>query len=143
MKRALPLPLATVCVALWAPAAHAAMPSDAADPWFAPDKALHFGVSAGLASAGYAASSLLFEDRRARLLSGAGLALTAGIAKELSDLAGNGDPSWKDLTWDAVGTAVGLAVAWAIDSFVIAPLTHGPGPGPARGDWMIPRRLLP
>ena len=46
---------------------------------------------------------------------GGGLALSAGIAKELWDLSGHGDASWRDLTWDVVGTVTGLAVAAAID----------------------------
>lgn len=133
MGRALPLPLATMFVALLAPPAHAATPPAAPDPWFGRDKALHFGVSAGLAATGYAASSLVFEDRSARLVSGAGLALTAGIAKELNDLAGHGDPSWKDLTWDAVGTAAGLALAWALDRFVISPLGASTGSSSKQG----------
>ena len=46
---------------------------------------------------------------------GASLALAAGIGKELWDLGGHGDASWKDLTWDAVGTATGVLTARAID----------------------------
>ena len=38
-----------------------------------------------------------------------------GVAKELWDLSGHGDASWRDLTWDAVGTVTGLALAAAID----------------------------
>lgn len=85
------------------------------DPWFGRDKALHFGASALLAGGGYAGASLATDDTRVRLAVGGGLALSAGVAKELWDLAGHGDPSWRDLTWDVVGTATGLAVAAAID----------------------------
>jgi putative lipoprotein len=43
------------------------------------------------------------------------LGLGAGIAKELVDLGGAGDPSWRDLTWDVLGTVTGVLVASAID----------------------------
>jgi uncharacterized protein YfiM (DUF2279 family) len=79
------------------------------------DKALHFGASALLASRGYAATAFFTEDRRVRLAVGGGFAFSLGVAKELWDLSGHGDASCRDLTWDAVGTATGLAVATAID----------------------------
>jgi putative lipoprotein len=108
-------PLAVV--ALLAPALLAARPAraDERDPWFGRDKALHFGASALLASGGYGATALVTDDRRVRLAVGGGFAFSLGIAKELWDLSGHGDPSWRDLTWDAVGTASGLAVAAALD----------------------------
>jgi putative lipoprotein len=94
-----------------------ARPARAADPdpWFGRDKALHFGASALLAAGGYGATALSTDDRRVRLAVGGGFALSLGIAKELWDLSGHGDASWRDLTWDAVGTATGLAVAAAVD----------------------------
>jgi putative lipoprotein len=90
--------------------------ADDPDPWFGRDKALHFGATAVLASGGYAGTALATDDRRFRLAVGAGLGLGAGVAKELWDLSGHGDASWRDLTWDVVGTATGLAVALAIDA---------------------------
>jgi len=95
----------------------AAAPARAADPdpWFGHDKKLHFEVSAALASGGYGAAALVTDDRRARLAVGGGFALSAGVAKELWDLSGHGDASWRDLTWDAVGTVTGLALAYAVD----------------------------
>ncbi len=92
------------------------------DPWLAPDKALHFSISAGLSGLGYGATALFTEDRRVRIAVGAGFALTLGIAKELADLAGLGHPSWKDLTWDVAGSAVGVLVSWLLDHFVFTPL---------------------
>ena len=94
------------------------------DPWFAPDKALHFSFSAGIAGLGYGGTALFTEDRNLRLAIGAGLALTAGVAKELLDLAGLGQPSWKDLAWDIAGTATGLLVSWLLDHFVFTPLAR-------------------
>lgn len=88
------------------------------DPWFARDKALHFGASSALAAGGYGAGRIVFEDRTTALAVGAGIALGAGVGKELADLAGMGHPSWRDLTWDVLGTATGLAFAWAVDRLV-------------------------
>ncbi len=85
------------------------------DPWFGRDKALHFGFSAALASGGYAAGALIWDGPTERLLAGAGLSLSLGVAKEIADMAGAGDPSWRDLAWDVVGTGVGLALAWSVD----------------------------
>ncbi|HVU50719.1 MAG TPA: hypothetical protein VHL80_08525 [Polyangia bacterium] len=85
------------------------------DPWLGRDKALHFGASAALAAGGYGATALVTDDQRVRLAVGGGFAFSLGIAKELWDLSGHGDASWRDLTWDAVGTVTGLAVAVAID----------------------------
>lgn len=85
------------------------------DPWLGPDKALHFGVSAGLAGGLYAVSATRFESRTPPLLIGAGATLAIGAGKELADLAGLGDPSWKDFAWDAIGTFVGLGVAYGVD----------------------------
>ncbi len=93
--------------------AHAGDP--APDPWFGRDKALHFGASALIANVGYSDAALATEDVRVRLAVGGGLALTAGVGKELWDLSGHGDASFRDLTWDVVGTATGLAIAAAID----------------------------
>lgn len=90
----------------------------ASDPWFGRDKALHFGVSAGLGAAGYGGGALACDEPWVPLATGTGLALSAGVAKELLDLAGMGSPSWRDLTWDVLGTATGVLSAWAIDRLV-------------------------
>jgi putative lipoprotein len=91
------------------------------DQWFGSDKALHFGISVALAGGGYAASSLVFDRAWQRAASGAAFSLTLGASKELYDLAGHGDASWKDFTWDVVGTAVGTGIALLVD----AALSHG------------------
>jgi uncharacterized protein YfiM (DUF2279 family) len=89
------------------------------DPWFGGDKLSHFGVSAALALGGYGASAVVFRDERARLATGAGLALTLGAARELDNLGGSGTPSWRDMAWNAAGMAVGLGAAWLLDSFIL------------------------
>lgn len=89
--------------------------ASAEDDWFGRDKALHFGVSVGLAAGAYAGASLLVERRAERAAAGADVSLALGAGKELADLAGHGDPSWKDFTWDVAGTALGVGLALAVD----------------------------
>lgn len=84
------------------------------DPWWGTDKAMHFAATAVIASGGYVVGAVAFDDYLGAAALGSGLALGAGIGKELLDLAGIGDPSWKDLTWDLIGTAVGVGVALSI-----------------------------
>ena len=103
-----------VTAATVAPLAHAAEP----DPWFGQDKALHFTISAGLATAGYGVTAAVSDDRTWRVPVGATLALGAGVGKELYDLSGRGDASWRDLTWDVLGTATGLGLALLVDHLV-------------------------
>ena len=88
------------------------------DPWFGPDKALHFGISAGLAGGGYALSALVLEKPWQRAVTGAGFSLLLGAGKELYDLSGHGDASWKDFTWDVAGTAVGVGIALLVDAAI-------------------------
>jgi putative lipoprotein len=109
--------LAVLCLSLLAPLSSRGEVSEipSRDDWFGQDKALHYGVSAGLAGAGYAGGALLFDAPEARWLTGAGVALGAGIGKELYDAGRGSFFSFKDLTWDVAGTATGLGLSWAID----------------------------
>ena len=85
------------------------------DPWFGTDKALHFSISAGIAGGGYGITSAFTPKLWPRLAIGGGVAIAVGAGKELLDMAGLGDPSWKDFAWDVIGVAVGLGVAVVID----------------------------
>ncbi|WP_199243170.1 hypothetical protein [Vitiosangium sp. GDMCC 1.1324] len=109
--------LTSLCLSLLAPLSARGEVSEipSRDDWFGRDKALHYSVSAGLAGAGYAGGALLFEAPEARWLTGAGVALGAGVAKELYDAARGSFFSVKDLTWDVLGTATGLGLSWAVD----------------------------
>jgi putative lipoprotein len=100
-----------------------------ADPWFGADKLLHFEAASSLAVAGYAGASLATDDWRLRAAGGAGLAVTAGAAKELWDLDGHGDASWRDFTWDVIGAVAGVVVARTVDWL----LHRGAAPGSAFG----------
>jgi putative lipoprotein len=96
------------------PPAQAAEP----DPWFGRDKVMHFTVSFALAGTSYAAAAGCTKRTSLRVLSGAGIALSAGLAKELADQYSGRGLSWRDLTWDAVGTATGTLVAWLVDRYL-------------------------
>ncbi len=108
-----------LCLALLAcPASAAAQsgpPAFDPDPWVGPDKAAHFGVSLGLAGGGYGLGALVTQDFGGRLALGASLAIALGLGKEVADALGLGRPSWKDFTWDVIGTAAGLGVAVTFD----------------------------
>lgn len=106
--------LALVLVVVVARPARASDP----DPWLGRDKALHFGVSSGIAATSYAASALVLDARGHALLAAGSFTLAVGVGKELLDLAGYGDPSWKDLAADLAGTLVGLALGWSVDLLV-------------------------
>jgi putative lipoprotein len=88
------------------------------DPWLGRDKALHFAASSTIAAGGYAIGALVFDARMDALMLGGALAAVAGIGKEALDLAGLGDPSWRDLAWDGIGLLAGLAAAWSVDLLV-------------------------
>src|SRR5262244_2821018 len=106
--------LVLTCVALLlGPRAHAQQQDS--DPWFGPDKALHFAASASIAVIVYAGASFQTESRPKRAVAAASVALSAGIAKEVWDLSGHGDASWRDLTWDVIGATTGTLLAYAID----------------------------
>lgn len=85
------------------------------DAWTGDDKLLHFSASAVLAGLGYGVSAFFVSPRSTRAAIGAGSSLTFGVGKEIYDLSGHGTPSWRDLTWDVVGTGVGTAIALGVD----------------------------
>lgn len=129
MRRVLVLGIAL----LLATPAHAQQADQGAekDPWFGPDKALHFGASASIAVVVYAGSSFKTDHRPTRAAAAFTVALSAGILKETWDLTGHGDASWRDLTWDIVGTTTGVLFAYAID-WAISRL-RGPSPAVETG----------
>ena len=110
------------------------------DPWFAPDKGLHFGVSLALSAGAYGASVPWLERPASRALFGVSFAMTLGLAKEGWDATGRGDASLRDLTWDLVGSLSGAAIAWGVDRLVVrlrardqAGVARGSGLRRARG----------
>jgi putative lipoprotein len=99
--------------------------ADPADPFWGPDKALHFVAAGTIAGVGYGLTTALTEDRWKAWVVGAGAAVVAGAVKEGLDAAGFGDPSWRDFAWDLIGAASGLGVAWLVDT-----AAHGGHPAP-------------
>lgn len=99
-----------------------------ADDWWGPDKALHLGVSAAIAGAGYGVASLLVDGRIDRSAAGLLAGFGAGIVKELLDALGAGSPSLRDLTWDLVGTVAGTALALVIERWLVTPLLEAAAP---------------
>ena len=108
---------AVVTLAVVASSSRSARAADP-DPWFGKDKALHFAATGMIAAGGYTIGTFVFDARGHALIFGASLAFGVGIAKEALDLTGFGDPSWRDLTWDGIGTVAGCAAAWAVDLMV-------------------------
>ncbi len=98
-----------------------------ADHWTGPDKMAHIGVTAGLTAGTY---GLLYAykpgmDMGHRALWAVTAGLGAGLLKEGLDLVFNtGEPSYKDLTMDAVGTATGLIFMLIFDA-AMGGHTHG------------------
>jgi putative lipoprotein len=115
-----------VALAMPASAARAADP----DPWFGRDKLLHFSAAGSLAVVGYANAAMWTESRPARAVAGGALAVSAGVAKELWDLDGHGDASWRDLGWDLLGAATGVLVSAGVD-WAVNRIFHPP-PGRTR-----------
>ncbi len=64
------------CAALASTLAAGTAKASDADPWFGPDKALHFGVSVVLSAGGYAVSSIWLDTRTERAVAGGAFSLT-------------------------------------------------------------------
>jgi putative lipoprotein len=92
-----------------------ARPAAADEDFWGPDKALHFGVSAGISLGAYGASTLFLEAPWQRALFASAVSLSAGAAKEAWDAMGNGTPSYADFAWDMAGTGVGVSIAFTLD----------------------------
>jgi putative lipoprotein len=120
VRRGAPL-VAALTVALFVSSAPEAHADERRDPWFGPDKALHFGATFGLAGAGYGLGAAAGADRPGRLALGASIALGAGLGKEVADALGLGTPSWKDFTWDVLGTVLGVTTAFCFDLALSGP----------------------
>ncbi len=89
------------------------------DRWWARDKAMHYSVSVMLAADGYTVASSVTERPAARALLGSAFSLSLGLAKELYDQSIGRRMSYRDLTWDALGTATGTTVAWLVDRYLL------------------------
>lgn len=95
-----------------------ALPSPASAQLLRRDDRLHLGLSSLIAFGTYGVVALVDEREQLRVGVGAAVALAAGIAKELWDLSGRGDPSWRDIGFDVLGTGVGLFAGWLLGLLV-------------------------
>ncbi len=86
---------------------------DRLDHWFAEDKLRHFTMSFALATVGYGVGRTVLSSDAALAASGAA-AIAAGVGKEMHDRWSGHRFSFKDLTWDAAGVALGLTLALQI-----------------------------
>lgn len=116
------------------------------EPFFAPDKALHFGVGAGLA-AGCGATLWALEpspDSRRLFHAIACTALVAppAILKEVyDDGRTSGAFSGADIAWSMLGAAVGSLIIWGVRRLFFSPRARRPNK--AASDFRPPlgRRL--
>ena len=80
------------------------------DRWLAPDKAKHFFMAAFIQSVSFGALRAVGASRRSGLAGATAVTAAVSIGKELYDRTSGGDPSWKDLAWDAAGLLVASAM---------------------------------
>jgi putative lipoprotein len=69
---------------------------------------------------------LLADEPWQRAALGGGFGFGLGVAKEIYDATGHGDPSLRDLTWDVIGCAFGVGVSLLLDYALRAPPRHEP-----------------
>jgi len=108
-----------------------------ADEWWGRDKAMHFGASVGISAGVYTLMVPVTANRDVRALAGGGTSLLIGAAKEGYDALGYGDPSWRDFAWDIAGTAVGIAVAYAVDCLLEEPRDKAADTATTRAPLML------
>ncbi len=75
----------------------------AADRWFGADKAKHFFMAAFVQSVTFSGFRTAGLGRNASLVGATITTAAVSVGKELYDARTGGDPSLKDLTWDAGG----------------------------------------
>lgn len=86
-----------------------------ADRWFGPDKGKHFAASLVVQLASYGMLRVCGVNQASAQIVAASVGSAAGIGKEIWDARGHGDPSIRDLTWDAIGVGTGAGLGALID----------------------------
>jgi putative lipoprotein len=87
-------------------------PAASADGWLSADKLQHFFTSAFVQSISYGTLRGVGAGHGAALAGASVATATVGVGKELYDARHRGDPSIRDLAWDAAGAgAVSLLLA--------------------------------
>ena len=77
--------------------------SSAPDPWFSADKLQHFLSSAFVQSMAYGTLRGAGAGHGAALAGASATTAVVGVGKEIYDSRTKGDPSARDLVWDAAG----------------------------------------
>jgi uncharacterized protein YfiM (DUF2279 family) len=87
-------------------------PSASGDAWLSADKLQHFFTSAFVQSISYGALRGVGAGHGAALTGASVTTAAVGVGKELYDAGHRGDPSARDLVWDAAGAgSVSLLLA--------------------------------
>jgi putative lipoprotein len=89
------------------------------DAFFGADKSLHFSISAAAALTCEVALNSFELPAPLHYPLALALPLGLGFAKELFDYARGGQASRADLTWDILGVATGLLVAFVLEKWLI------------------------
>jgi putative lipoprotein len=99
----------------------------AEDAWWAFDKGEHLIATTSIASVGTEVTRFWIASPWIRAAVGFGAAVVIGAGKELLDLTGLGDPSWKDFAWDLIGGAVGTVLSLGFEWLLSTLLPLGEG----------------
>jgi len=91
-------------------ALHFSPGAQSGDHWFSADKAQHFLMAAFVESVSFSALRTTRLSRSRSLVGAATVAGVVSVGKEAYDQRYGGDPSLKDLTWDAAGMAAAALV---------------------------------
>ena len=87
--------------ALLFPQAKSALPLN--DPWFSPDKAKHFALTAFVESATFAGLESMRVNRNAAFTGAISVAAAVSLLREVHDKRVKDQFSFRDLTWDLAG----------------------------------------
>ncbi len=85
-------------------------PEPGGDRWFAQDKAQHFFVAAFIQTASFGGFRTLGASRGGSFVGATAVTSAVSVGKELWDRTHQGDPSFKDLAWDAAGMLAASAL---------------------------------
>ena len=80
------------------------------DSWFGSDKIKHFFLSAFATSVSFSALQAVGADRRTAMTGAIGASIGLGVSRELYNLRTTKVFSFKDLTWNAIGTGAAVTM---------------------------------
>ena len=82
----------------------------AGESWFGIDKLKHFFLSAFATSVSYSALQAAGANRSTAMTGAIGASAALGVGREIYNLRTTKVFSFRDLTWDAIGTAAAVGV---------------------------------